>query len=516
MIFFLTDDQDVELGSLSYMPKVKELLADEGAMFTRMYAHVPVCCPSRSSLMSGQYAHTNGCVGNNIPTNCSSPSWQRGPESRAFATLLSNAGYVTSYAGKYLNNYGQAAAGGVAHIPPGWTNWHGLVGNSVYYDYTLSNNGAAEHHGSDYATDYLPNVVLNKTMAFLDAQLGGDAPVFAVLSTPSCHGPQDAAPQYQTAFRGAIAPRTPRWNATVADTHWLQDVKAVYTMDDNAAEFSDLVYRRRLQTLLTVDDIVSSVVNRIAEAGQLNNTYFVYTADNGYHTGDYGFIYDKRQPWETDTHLPLLIRGPGIAPGTAVSLPVSMVDISASFLDMAGVPVPDYFDGSSLLPLAQGPPPANPHIVSFIEYYGEGGDGGDAGICARTHSDSQLMCNNAGNYSFPPYFYGDDFCLCQDAVNNTYSCIRVVQGADALSERARMLSPAPAPAAAVLDYRYCEFRGSDTTVELFDYTSDPYELKNLATTADPAHLAALHTRLNALLTCEGSAQCTPLLEMPIA
>lgn len=515
------------------MPIVQELLVNQGATFTRMYAHVPVCCPSRSALLSGQYAHGNGCIGNGIPTNCSSPSWQANVEPRSFVTGLSKAGYKTSYAGKYLNMYGSAAAGGTAHIPNGWDNWHGLVGNSAYYNYALSNNGVKEVHGDDYANDYLPNVVLNRTMAFLDNQLGGDAPVFAVLSTPSCHGPQDAAPQYQTAFPDAISPRTPRWNATVPDTHWFQAVKAIYPFDENAAEFSDLVYRRRLQTLLTVDDIVSAVINRFADAGQLDNTYFVYTADNGYHTGDYGFNYDKRQPWETDTHLPLLIRGPGITPGSAVAAPVSMIDLSATFLDMAGVATPSYFDGASLLPLVHEAKSTKTttttttatvsasatvpeHLMSFIEYYGEGGGGGPAELCSLTHKDNNVMCNNAGNYSTPPYFYGTDFCLCQDAVNNTYSCLRVVEGANASSEKARMLSHTPQPAAAAAqDYRYCEWSLSDTSVELFDYTTDPFELTNIVNVTSPAHVAALHTRLQALRRCVGNVQCTELLSTPI-
>ena len=503
------------------MPVVETLLANQGAVFTRMYAHVPVCCPSRSALISGGYAHSNGCIGNSISTNCSSPDWQAKNEPNSFAAALNKVGYKTSYAGKYLNDYGRDEAGGTAHVPVGWDNWHGLVGNSAYYKYNLSNNGITETHGEDYEQDYLPNVVLNRTMAFLNANLGGEAPLLAVLSTPSCHGPQDAAPQYQSSFPGVVSPRTPRWNATVEDVHWLQEVKAVYVMDDNMGDFSDLVYRRRLQTLLTVDDIVSTVINRIAEAGQLDNTYFVYTADNGYHTGDYGFIYDKRQPWETDTHLPLMIRGPGIAPGTAISVPVSMIDLSATFLDIAGVPTPDSYDGVSLLPLAQAaaPSPSTPtHLMSFIEYHGEGGDGGadSHGLCDHTRGQNGLYCSNAGNYSNPPHFYGPDFCFCQDSLNSTYSCLRVVEGADAVSERARMFTHSPQPAAAATaDYRYCEFSMGDMAVELFDYTTDPWELNNLAPTAPAAHIAALHTRLQALRACSGSAQCTALLSQPI-
>jgi arylsulfatase A-like enzyme len=92
--------QDVEMGSLSFMPTVQSALMDEGTTFTRMYAHVPVCCPSRSALISGQYMHNNGCRGNAIASNCSSPSWQQGPETRSYVTQLAAAGYKTSFAGK--------------------------------------------------------------------------------------------------------------------------------------------------------------------------------------------------------------------------------------------------------------------------------------------------------------------------------------------------------------------------------------------------------------------------------
>ena len=63
------------------------------------------------------------------------------------------------YAGKYLNQYGRKEGGGVEHVPPGWDWWAGLVGNSKYYNYTLSINGKAEHHGDNYTRDYLTDVI---------------------------------------------------------------------------------------------------------------------------------------------------------------------------------------------------------------------------------------------------------------------------------------------------------------------------------------------------------------------
>ena len=348
ILMIMTDDQDVELGSSTaeVMPKLHALLASGGATADRMYVHVPVCCPSRSSFHSGQFQHNNQVRGNAIVSNCSSLSWQQGPEKRSVATYLQGAGYVTQFAGKYLNAYGYPGVGGVAHIPPGWTSWQGLVGNSVYYNYVISDNGVAESHGKDPAVDYLPSVVLNKTLAFLDAHQGGASqPIFAVISTPSCHGPQDAEPQYQTAFEGKGAPRTPAFHAEVPNAHWLQATEGAgyglnASLAANNAAFSDLVYRRRWQTLQSVDDILDVVVAKMDAIGQLDNTFFVYTTDNGYHMGQFGLIYDKRQPWETDVHLPLFVRGPGVKAGSTLSSLVSMPDLSATLLDIAGVPPP--------------------------------------------------------------------------------------------------------------------------------------------------------------------------------
>lgn len=124
IIVILTDDQDLDMASMEYMPKLKEHLVDEGLTFQRFYAAVPVCCPSRSAFISGMYQHNNMVVGNTVGANCSSYDWQSGPELLGFASFLNQAGYATSYAGKYLNEYGKPEAGGVSHVPGGWDEWH--------------------------------------------------------------------------------------------------------------------------------------------------------------------------------------------------------------------------------------------------------------------------------------------------------------------------------------------------------------------------------------------------------
>eukprot|EP00808_Paulinella_micropora_P017414 g74708.t1 len=105
IIFILTDDQDVS--SMEVMSNTNELLAAGGTTFSNAFAAVPVCCPSRASILTGQHAHNTKVTGNTIGSNCSSASWRQGGEMNTYAVHLQRAGYWTAYWGKYLNKYGE-------------------------------------------------------------------------------------------------------------------------------------------------------------------------------------------------------------------------------------------------------------------------------------------------------------------------------------------------------------------------------------------------------------------------
>lgn len=201
------------------------------------------------------------------------------------------------HAGKFLNTYASPSVGGVAQVPRGWDTWRTLRGNSIYYNYEISTAdctkdgkmktggciGVAQKHGHDYTLDYLPLVIHNNTLDFIRGTPGDDRPFFWVAATPSCHQVADPAPQYAELYPAAEAPRTPTYNQHYPDTHWFAASQGVLDgpMDDNSREFTDLLARRRWQTLASVDDIVEDAINLLNSMGELDNTYIIYTSDHG-------------------------------------------------------------------------------------------------------------------------------------------------------------------------------------------------------------------------------------------
>uniref|UniRef100_A0A3B3T2M7 Glucosamine (N-acetyl)-6-sulfatase (Sanfilippo disease IIID), b n=1 Tax=Paramormyrops kingsleyae TaxID=1676925 RepID=A0A3B3T2M7_9TELE len=207
--------------------------------------------------------------------------------------------------------YGKKEAGGVSHVPPGWDQWHALVGNSQYYNYSLSVNGKEEKHGDQYEKDYLTDLIVNRSMQFIDER-SPQRPFFIMLATPAPHSPWLAAPQYQNAFSNLKAPRDGSFNKPGGkDKHWLLR-QPTNPMANTSITYLDNAYRKRWQTLLSVDDLVEKLVKKLENVKELNNTYMFFTSDHGYHTGQFSLPIDKRQLYEFDIRVPLMVRGPGI------------------------------------------------------------------------------------------------------------------------------------------------------------------------------------------------------------
>lgn len=475
IVFILTDDQDVVLGGLTPLKKTETLIGQHGVKFDNMFVTSPLCCPSRSSILTGQYIHNHRARNNSISGGCSSPGWQQGPEKHSVSTYVKKLGYRTFFGGKYLNQYGMPQVGGPEHVPPGWDEWVGLVGNSRYYNYTLSVNGNPEKHGDTYASDYLTDILKEHAVSFINEQSEASPPFFMMVATPACHAPFTPAPQYKDNFNTSKAPRTKSFNTAGGPTkHWLIR-NTPHPMKDSSINASDSIFRNRWRTLLSVDDLVDQVVQALDKGKHLENTYIIFSSDNGFHLGQFSLPQDKRQLYEFDVRVPFMIRGPGVMTNKTSQSPILNIDIAPTIVELAGGKAPESMDGRSILPLlkADGESShkggnANWRSDFLVQHFGEG----DLKIGGCPQLSPGVSC------CWPN-------CVCEDAWNNTYSCVRSLSSSE--------------------DMMYCEFNDKEAFVELYDIKKDPDQLTNIVKKVAPKFLAKKHSRLVDLATCAGDS-----------
>jgi N-acetylglucosamine-6-sulfatase len=356
VLVVMTDDQTVE--SLRVMTNVRALLAAEGTSFANSFASFPLCCPSRSTFLTGQYAHNHTVMGNAAPTG----GYEKLDHSNTLPVWLQRAGYRTLHIGKYLNGYGRRAA---TEIPPGWNEWYGSVDPSTYqfYNYTLNENGTTVKYGAD-AASYQADVYTRKSVDAV-RRLAPGGPFFLSVAylAPHSGGPRESddpsnlatpvpAPRHRNRFAAEPLPVTPAFNeADMSDKPAAMRNRPAIPPGRVAAITEN--YRQRLESLLAVDEGVAEIVASLRTAGELDNTLIVFTADNGFFHGEHRVRSGKVLHYEPSTRVPLILRGPGIPRGAVRRQLVANVDVAPTIVTAARATAGRAMDGRPLQPFAR-------------------------------------------------------------------------------------------------------------------------------------------------------------------
>jgi arylsulfatase A-like enzyme len=336
VVLILTDDQRWD--TLSQMPNVQRLLVRQGVEFSNGFVVNSLCCPSRASILKGEYSHSTH-VYTEAPPN---GGVDRFDDSSTVATWLHDAGYHTALFGKYLNGYHGT------DVPPGWDEWLAFEQNTThgyYENYTANDDGTIRRFGNSPA-DYSTGVLTRRAVSFLHREEG---PVFLYYAPYAPHAPSVPQARDRNAFRALPAFDPPSLNEpNVSDKPaWM------HALPTRTRAEIDAFRRRQYQSLLAVDRSVGDLVAALKDTGRLHDTMIAFVSDNGIAWGEHRW-FRKEVPYEESIRVPFvvrydaMVRDPRVDPHLVLN-----IDLAPTIAALAGVDAPDA-DGRSLVPLLGG------------------------------------------------------------------------------------------------------------------------------------------------------------------
>jgi arylsulfatase A-like enzyme len=521
-----TDDQTLDslyatvntgAGPIPVMPNTLALLAEKGVALNRYYVSYPLCCPSRVSLLTGRYAHNHNVRGNVQPNGGYLGFSFRGAYSHNLAVWLQQAGYRTVHIGKFLNGYGDEPFDNGTVVPPGWNAWHTVLKadtDHLFYGYKLNDNGVIDgpfgEPGSWETREYAerddfgcPLAPLNGKPCFYETDVFNriaseemigtppEKPFYVQLDYTAPHGDfrrpagPEPAPRHYNTFAGAPLPHSRGQGVNegnVADKP--RFIREAPFLSPTELHTYRVYYEKQLESLRAIDEGVKQVVDTLGYLHRLRNTYIIFTSDNGFFLGEHRLVGGKFLAYEPSTHLPFLMRGPGIKPGTETGELAGNIDIAPTILELAHATADKSIDGRSLVPYITDTTLRSRRPIlfeSFVETNDVEANGQEpvvterAGTAAASRAGAHAP--RAGASSAAGHGPGASASIA--APPKDYEGIR--------------LGP----------YKYIEW--PDGEKELYDITKDPYELNNIVRDPNLFPIRAfLHAQLIRLETCIGS------------
>ncbi|KAL2268223.1 hypothetical protein VTJ83DRAFT_3069 [Remersonia thermophila] len=498
IVFVLTDDQDLHMDSLNYIPLIKKHLIDRGTLFKRHYCTTAICCPARVSLWTGKLAHNTNVTDVNPPHGGYPKFVKQGLNNHYLPLWLQQAGYDTYYTGKLFNAH--TVENYHSPYPAGWNGSDFLL-DPYTYMYLNATYQRNRDPPVNYAGQHTVDVLREKALGFLEdaAANAGERPFFLGIAPVAPHSnvesalfevpidnlpdleeqvlftPPIPAERHAHLFPDAKVPRTPNFNPDrPGGAAWVRGLPQLSAAN---VAFNDHFYRQRLRALQSVDELVDAVVTRLDALGLLEDTYIFYTTDNGYHISQHRLQPGKECGFEEDINIPLIVRGPGVPKGEVSEVVTTHTDLAPTLLRIAGVDLGE--DGG------------------FDEF---GFDGAAVPLTRRDLDEAEVGRHEHVTVEFWGFAATEGNLFRDDEqrlyVNNTYKAVRVIGK----------------------EYSFYYAVWCHDEHELYDLKTDPYQLNNLlhASARPPTHLLGVPfdkviARLDALLfvlkSCKGGT-CT--------
>lgn len=357
VVSILVDDQTLE--QMRVMTATQAFFEENGTIFDNFVTSLPVCCPSRATFLTGQYALHHGVIDNGPPNG----GYEAFDDSDTLPVWLQEAGYRTTFMGKYLNGYH------TLDIPPGWTDWQGML-NNKYYGFSVNDNGTKIIYGTD-PSEYQTDVLTESALTSIDESVAQGDPFFLWVSTHAPHNEAGElpppAPRHEGAFADEPLPMGPGFDeADVSD-------KPVYIQERSRlseAQIAEITtfYRAELETLLAVDEMVAAIVQRLTELDVLDNTVLMFSSDNGKMHGEHRLTDGKRVPYEESVRVPLMIAGPGFPAGLRIDAQAANIDLATTTIAIAGGTAGLPQDGIDLRDVVANPPAYRDRAVLLERY----------------------------------------------------------------------------------------------------------------------------------------------------
>ncbi|KAI1844708.1 hypothetical protein JX266_009164 [Neoarthrinium moseri] len=394
-----------------------------------------LCCPSRASLLTGKAGHNTNVTDVKGPYGGYDKFVAEGFNDRYLPVWLQDAGYSTWYIGKLFNSHNPQNYN--KPFPAAWNGSDFLLDPYQYSYFSpmfQRNEDAPVLHNGSYVTDLLAE----KSFGFLDDAVTAGKPFFLTMAPIAPHSQVDTnlttllsstsapqpKPEHANLFLDAKVPRAPNFNPEFSSgASW---VKTLPRLNATQVENNDKWHRSRLQSLQSVDSMVDQLFLRLEQHGIIDNTYVFFTSDNGYHIGHHRMAPGKTCGYEEDTNVPLIVRGPGVPAGARFKSPTSMTDLAPTFVKIAGKQPQVDFDGVAI-PLTE--------------------------VAMKTNTRHEHVNIEFWRLSQP----GEGGVRNTTQVANTYKSLRIVS----------------------TDYSFYYSVWCTNEHDLYDMTSDPYQLNNV-------------------------------------